>query len=465
MAIDGLIILDSANFRPIVQTSFRSFSTAYPLLHIDAYNAALAKAERPEDIDPVLFVPLPDAPTACCHLQHLSLIFLCPISGNLDPLYAFAFIRTFLDILIEYFGDVTAPTLRDNFDIVHQLLEETLDAGGHPLTTSPNALRDIVLPPSLITKILSVTGVSGLSGPTTTGLSAFSSPIPWRKAGLRYNNNEIYFDIIETLDAVVNKSAAIITSSVLGKINVNCKLSGTPDLLLTLTNPHTITEPSFHSCVRLSRFAQSKTLSFIPPDGRFTLMEYRFDPSASKPGAAPALTAAAASQLQVQVPFTLRSALFVTDHGGTFELTFSPRASALDDVVIELYLGAGASSATCSASTGGGGWTYLPAQNTLRWSLPPTTRGGRSTANNNNTLQGTFTSSEARPRPARAAQISFALPPGALLAARLDASSGGWSGKAGDATFVCFLRGGQRLGTMERMEARDFGITTSLSTE
>ncbi|KAI9456972.1 Mu homology domain-containing protein [Lactarius psammicola] len=87
----------------------------------------------------------------------------------------------------------------------------------------------------------------------------------------------------------------MVTSSVLGRIDVNCKLSaGTPDLLLTLTNSLTISEPSFHPCVRLNRFAQSKALSFVPPDGRFTLMEYRLDPSASKPGAAPALTAAAA---------------------------------------------------------------------------------------------------------------------------------------------------------------------------
>jgi AP-3 complex subunit mu len=33
----------------------------------------------------------------------------------------------------------------------------------------------------------------------------FSSPIPWRKAGLRYNNNEIYFDIIEELEATVSR--------------------------------------------------------------------------------------------------------------------------------------------------------------------------------------------------------------------------------------------------------------------
>jgi AP-3 complex subunit mu len=74
---------------------------------------------------------------------------------------------------------------------------------------------------------------------------------------------------------------------------------------------------------RLNRFAKSKILSFVPPDGRFTLMDYRFDPSASKPGAAPALTAAAAAQLQVQVPFALRAALSLTDHGG-LSPQFSP---------------------------------------------------------------------------------------------------------------------------------------------
>ena len=31
----------------------------------------------------------------------------------------------------------------------------------------------------------------------------FSSLIPWRKAGLRYSSNEIYFDVTEELKAVV----------------------------------------------------------------------------------------------------------------------------------------------------------------------------------------------------------------------------------------------------------------------
>ena len=83
------------------------------------------------------------------------------------------------------------------------MLEETLDSIGYPNTTSPNQLRDIVLPPSLLQKILTATGVAGLGNTGHGNIAPFSSPIPWRKAGLRYNNNEIYFDVTEELKAVV----------------------------------------------------------------------------------------------------------------------------------------------------------------------------------------------------------------------------------------------------------------------
>jgi AP-3 complex subunit mu len=38
-----------------------------------------------------------------------------------DPLFVFAFINTLLDVLQEYLGDVTAGSIRSNFDIVYQV--------------------------------------------------------------------------------------------------------------------------------------------------------------------------------------------------------------------------------------------------------------------------------------------------------------------------------------------------------
>ncbi|KAH9007780.1 hypothetical protein EDB83DRAFT_2532495 [Lactarius deliciosus] len=77
------------------------------------------------------YAPTPEAQISSAFL---SVLKIYQLSGDVeavqgfDPLYAFTFIRTFLNILIECFGEVTAPVLSDNFDIVHKLLEEAIDA-------------------------------------------------------------------------------------------------------------------------------------------------------------------------------------------------------------------------------------------------------------------------------------------------------------------------------------------------
>lgn len=43
----------------------------------------------------------------------------------------------------------------------------------------------------------------------------------------------------------------------------------------------------FHQCVRLSRFENDRTISFIPPDGEFELMSYRLNTHVSVPSSSP----------------------------------------------------------------------------------------------------------------------------------------------------------------------------------
>lgn len=116
---------------------------------------------------------------------------------SVNPLFAFAFLEAFLATLHDYLGDVTETTIKDNFDIVYmvrftlkksdiladiQLIEEMLDEG-HPMTMETAMLKDIVLPPTLMRKLLNVAGVSGyvqmlsmvldLRQATNSGLGAF----------------------------------------------------------------------------------------------------------------------------------------------------------------------------------------------------------------------------------------------------------------------------------------------------
>ncbi|KAF8076018.1 Mu homology domain-containing protein [Lyophyllum atratum] len=424
MAIDGLIILDNTG-RPIIQSGFRSTSPSYPLLHIDALNNALVKS--PGSVDPVLYVAPynTSTATACCHAQSGDIRILCPVSGDVDPLFAFAFIQTFVDILNEYFGNVSAATLKENFDVVYQLLEETLDSGGHPLTTSSNALRDIVLPPSLLNKLLNVAGANittTINSGSGLGSGPFSSPIPWRKAGVRYASNEIYFDMVEELKAIVNKHGTTLSSTVRGKIETNSKLSGTPDCQLSFTNPQVLTDCAFHPCVRLKRWKESKLLSFVPPDGRFVLGEYRYAPNPATNSsrfvnpATPTAPVLNMARDNVPVPFTLKTAVDLEDNGGAFNITLTSRLTTRDieHLVAEINLGEGAGGIKCVAARGGAAdrygrgmegvgasWAFDSNKKILRWEIPAVS------PSSSWTLRGSFTTSVLRPRPSHALQIRF----------------------------------------------------------
>lgn len=76
---------------------------------------------------------------------------------------------------------------------------------GFPLTTEPNILREMIAPPNIVSKMLSV--VTGKSSNVSNTLpDATSSFIPWRKSDMKNASNEVYVNLVEEMDAVVNRS-------------------------------------------------------------------------------------------------------------------------------------------------------------------------------------------------------------------------------------------------------------------
>lgn len=155
---------------------------------------------------------------------------------------------------------------------------------GWPLTTEPNALTDLIRPPTVMAKIqqaISGGGSSILSEALPTGTV---SNMPWRKAGVSHPNNEIYIDIVEEIDAIISSSGDVISSDISGSIQAQSNLSGVPDLLLTFNDATLVDDCSFHPCVRYTRFDKDKVVSFVPPDGPFELMRYRLRMNGSRGG-------------------------------------------------------------------------------------------------------------------------------------------------------------------------------------
>ncbi|KAG2146232.1 Mu homology domain-containing protein, partial [Suillus clintonianus] len=293
-------------------------------------------------VDPVIYVGELSCSSACCHVEVGEMRFIATISGDVDPLIAFAFLHVFIEILRDYFGIVSVATLKDNFDIVYQLLEETLDSSGHPLTTSPNVLSDIVLSPSLISKLLASVSPAtpGVPSARQGGYGAFSSPIPWCKAGARHNHNEILFDVVEEMRGIVGNTTLV--SNVFGKIESNAKLSGTPDRTLTFTNANVMTECAFHPCVRLQKWTRDNALSFVPPEGRFILADYQYRPLQS------------ALISNVPIPLSLKANMDMGEFGGTFALTLTSRLiKVMENLELKFYLGEDATNAQCTMSSAG----------------------------------------------------------------------------------------------------------------
>jgi len=215
----------------------------------------------------------------------LSYLAACP--DEISPLLVIEFLHRIADMFVEYFGSpADESAIKDNFSTVYQLLEEMVDYGW-PLTTEPNALQSIIRPPDVMGKLLSVV-TGGVSDTTTTRAPSGTLPnIPWRRAGVRHNPNEIYLDIVEEVDAVLDAVGNVISFDVAGCIQIQSKLSGIPDLLLTFKDPTIIDDCSFHPCVRYARYETDSIISFVPPDGNFTLMRYRVKPSVLKMGFTP----------------------------------------------------------------------------------------------------------------------------------------------------------------------------------
>ncbi|ETO09485.1 hypothetical protein RFI_27895, partial [Reticulomyxa filosa] len=186
---------------------------------------------------------------------------------------------------MEYFSDnVTDQVLRENFALVYQLLDEIV-VGGFPHTTEMNQLSDMISTPTFSQKIRDFT--SGAFTVKGTLPPAFSNTkMPWRKPDCRYVTNEIKIDIIENIDAIIqanSTSNTTITSSISGQLLCTVKLSGEPDLNLCFNNPSKFGHLILHRCVRISRWQKEKVISFIPPDGRFTLLKFHLKDAGTLP--------------------------------------------------------------------------------------------------------------------------------------------------------------------------------------
>jgi AP-1 complex subunit mu len=266
MSCSAVFILD-AKGKIIINRNYRG---DVPMTVAEKFSQYISETEE-EDLRPVVV----DNGIMFVYVKYNNLYLLAVTKRNANAAVIVLFLYRLVHVFKNYFKELEEESIRDNFVIIYELLDEMMDFG-YPQTTEPKILKEFILqeghkldikPPMAVTNAVS-----------------------WRSEGIKYRKNEIFLDVIESVNLLVSGSGAILRSEILGALKMRSYLSGMPELKLGL-NDRVLFEQAgrsvgkgkavdledikFHQCVRLARFENDRTISFIPPDGEFELMSYR----------------------------------------------------------------------------------------------------------------------------------------------------------------------------------------------
>eukprot|EP01089_Gocevia_fonbrunei_P003743 TRINITY_DN136_c0_g3_i2.p1 TRINITY_DN136_c0_g3~~TRINITY_DN136_c0_g3_i2.p1 ORF type:complete len:348 (+),score=59.43 TRINITY_DN136_c0_g3_i2:123-1166(+) len=187
------------------------------------------------------------------------------------------FLYRIIEVFRDYFSELEEESIKDNFVIIYELLDEMMDFG-YPQATDAKILKEF------ITQDFYKLQKQPMVPPTLT------NTVSWRSEGIQYRKNEVFLDVIESVNVLVAANGAVLTSEIVGSVKIKSLLSGMPELRLGLNdrvqfdsarsikkknNAIEMEDVKFHQCVRLSTFENDRTIAFVPPDGDFELMSYR----------------------------------------------------------------------------------------------------------------------------------------------------------------------------------------------
>ncbi|CAI4232320.1 unnamed protein product [Auanema sp. JU1783] len=190
--------------------------------------------------------------------------------------------------MVDYFGKITEDSVRSNFVLIYELLDELVDFGYPQLTDA-----------SILKTYITQSGVRAVTREEQQQItSQVTGQISWRREGIKYRRNELFIDVVEYVNLLMSQQGQVLSANVAGKVIMKCFLSGMPECKFGINDKITMlnsagsrsrsedpTKPprvmiaiddiQFHQCVRLGRFETERTISFVPPDGQCELIKYR----------------------------------------------------------------------------------------------------------------------------------------------------------------------------------------------
>ena len=156
-------------------------------------------------------------------IRYNNLYLLAVTQRNSNALMLLSYLYRLAEVLKDYFKELEEESIRDNFVITYELLDEMMD-NGYPQTTEVKILREYIKTKS-----------HQLSSEVKP-IAAITNAVSWRPDGIVHKKNEIFLDVVEKLNLLVSSNGNVLRSEILGALKMKSFLSGMPELKLGLND-------------------------------------------------------------------------------------------------------------------------------------------------------------------------------------------------------------------------------------
>merc|ERR1712123_261916 len=196
MAASAVYILDLKG-KVLISRNYRG---DMPLNIIEKFPKMLMEAEEEGTVTPVMT----DENVTFIHIKCNNIYVVCTTSGNANVMCLVSFMHKLCEVFAEYFEvmDYGSPQFTDS-----KILQEYITQESHKLEVTE------VRPPSTVTNAVS-----------------------WRSEGVKYRKNEVFLDVVESVDLLVSATGNVLRSEIVGAVKMRVYLSGMPELRLGLND-------------------------------------------------------------------------------------------------------------------------------------------------------------------------------------------------------------------------------------
>ncbi|XP_077980909.1 AP-1 complex subunit mu-1 [Glandiceps talaboti] len=269
MSISAVFFLDTKG-KVLISRNYRG---DVDMSSIDKFMTVLMDMEEEGQSSPIIV----HGPVTFMYIKYNNLYLVATTKKNANVAMVFSILHKIVEVFCEYFKELEEESIRDNFVLIYELLDELIDFG-YPQTTDSKILQEYITQEGHKLEV------------APRPPMAVTNAVSWRSEGIKYRKNEVFLDVVESVNLLVSANANVLRSEIVGAIKMRVFLSGMPELRLglndkilfentgrTKSKSVELEDVKFHQCVRLSRFENDRTISFIPPDGEFELMSYRLN--------------------------------------------------------------------------------------------------------------------------------------------------------------------------------------------